>query len=73
LIDLINSIHSAINYEKYDDWRCEVDRSVASVNCWLQELGDHGDGDVMLRATAAAAPAFLDLISGTLAALLEHD
>lgn len=71
LVGLINAISSITEYENYEDWRSQVDRSVASVDSWLRDLAAHGKHDVFLQATAGAASSFLSLLSRTLAAVLE--
>ncbi|CDM35482.1 hypothetical protein DTO013E5_8038 [Penicillium roqueforti] len=73
LIDAINAVSSITECETYDQWRSQIDTSVASVDSWLRDLATHGESDVLLRATAGAAPSFINLVSSTLAAVLDYD
>lgn len=73
LIDAINAVSSMTECETYDQWRSQLDTSVASVDSWLRDLAAHGESDVLLRATAGAAPSFIKLLSSTLTAVLGSD
>ena len=68
---LIDVLSSVTEYENYDDWRSQVDRSVASIDSWLRDQAAQGQQDIYLRATTGASSSFLALLSRTLAAVLE--
>ncbi|KAJ5513086.1 hypothetical protein N7463_002638 [Penicillium fimorum] len=73
IIGVINAVSSITECETYEQWRSQIDISVASVDSWLRDLATRGESHVLLRAAVGAAPSFLGLLSSTLTAVLECD
>ncbi|KZZ93727.1 hypothetical protein AAL_05443 [Moelleriella libera RCEF 2490] len=69
LIDVVESITAC---DTYQEWRSKVDNALADLAKWLRDLATSPQGDdVMLRAVAAAASPFMDLMTSTLAVALD--